>query len=177
MPKRGPIKRVTYLFDYFDYNLFGIKLVNALRGVLRNFSGDDRTDLSVNLSARMTDLSKGGICHPLTNCCKNCAGIHRKLSRRKICLGAVPKTSSLPGQGLWPLGMAYNTGVHSFVSSFITTCFSVRGQFRLFTNSTDRVMTKGSQIEIVNRITCRYDAALAQGSWLSKLFCHGSIHP
>jgi hypothetical protein len=31
MPKRGPNKRVTYLFDYFDYNLFGIKLVNALR--------------------------------------------------------------------------------------------------------------------------------------------------
>jgi hypothetical protein len=30
MPKRGPNKRVTYLFDYFDYNLFGIKLVNAL---------------------------------------------------------------------------------------------------------------------------------------------------
>jgi hypothetical protein len=33
MPKRGPNKRVTYLFDYFDYNLFGIKLVNALRGL------------------------------------------------------------------------------------------------------------------------------------------------
>jgi hypothetical protein len=30
MPKRGPNKRVTYLVDYFDYNLFGIKLVNAL---------------------------------------------------------------------------------------------------------------------------------------------------
>jgi hypothetical protein len=32
MPKRGPNKQVTYLFDYFDYNLFGIKLVNALTG-------------------------------------------------------------------------------------------------------------------------------------------------
>jgi hypothetical protein len=30
MPKRGPNKRVTFLIDYFDYNLFGIKLVNAL---------------------------------------------------------------------------------------------------------------------------------------------------
>jgi hypothetical protein len=32
MANGGPNKRVTYLFDYFDYNLFGIKLVNALRG-------------------------------------------------------------------------------------------------------------------------------------------------
>jgi hypothetical protein len=31
MPKRRPNKGVTYLVDYFDYNLFGIKLVNALR--------------------------------------------------------------------------------------------------------------------------------------------------
>jgi hypothetical protein len=30
MPKRGPNKRVTYLVDYFDYNVFGISLVNAL---------------------------------------------------------------------------------------------------------------------------------------------------
>jgi hypothetical protein len=30
MANGGPNKRVTYLFDYFDYNLFGIKLVNAL---------------------------------------------------------------------------------------------------------------------------------------------------
>jgi hypothetical protein len=30
MPNGGPIKRVTYLVDYFDYNLFGISLVNAL---------------------------------------------------------------------------------------------------------------------------------------------------
>jgi hypothetical protein len=33
MPKRGPNKRVMHLFDYFDYNLFGIKLVNALNDV------------------------------------------------------------------------------------------------------------------------------------------------
>jgi hypothetical protein len=31
--KRGVNKRVTYLFAYFDYNLFGIKLVNALRHI------------------------------------------------------------------------------------------------------------------------------------------------
>jgi hypothetical protein len=30
MPKRGPNKRVAYLVDYFDYNSFGISLVNAL---------------------------------------------------------------------------------------------------------------------------------------------------
>jgi hypothetical protein len=30
MPNGGPNKGVTYLVDYFDYNLFGIKLVNAL---------------------------------------------------------------------------------------------------------------------------------------------------
>jgi hypothetical protein len=35
MPKRGLNKRVKYLFDYFDYNLFGIKLVNALRRGVR----------------------------------------------------------------------------------------------------------------------------------------------
>jgi hypothetical protein len=30
MENGGPNKQVTYLFDYIDYNLFGIKLVNAL---------------------------------------------------------------------------------------------------------------------------------------------------
>jgi hypothetical protein len=34
MPNGGPIKQVTYLFDYFDYNLFGIKLVNALNALI-----------------------------------------------------------------------------------------------------------------------------------------------
>jgi hypothetical protein len=40
MPKRGANKRVTYLFDYFDYNLFGIKLVNAL---IRSSGGGEWT--------------------------------------------------------------------------------------------------------------------------------------
>jgi hypothetical protein len=35
MPKRGPNKRVTYLFDYIDYDLFGIKLVNALTSFIQ----------------------------------------------------------------------------------------------------------------------------------------------
>jgi hypothetical protein len=35
MPNGGPSKRVTYLFDYFDYNLFRIKVVNALKLLLR----------------------------------------------------------------------------------------------------------------------------------------------
>jgi hypothetical protein len=38
MPKRGPNKRVTYLVDYFDYNLFGIKLVNALSGLVQGLA-------------------------------------------------------------------------------------------------------------------------------------------
>jgi hypothetical protein len=45
MPKRGPNKRVTYLVDYFDYNLFGISLVNALTDSLElNTSQDDLYD-------------------------------------------------------------------------------------------------------------------------------------
>jgi hypothetical protein len=37
MPNGGLIKRVTYLVDYFDHNLFGISLVNALSWWLVTF--------------------------------------------------------------------------------------------------------------------------------------------
>jgi hypothetical protein len=43
----GPIKRVTYFVDYFDYNLFGISLVNALTRGGRNERKEVKSQVKV----------------------------------------------------------------------------------------------------------------------------------